>query len=61
MKLSLRILAVVTALFSVPALAYIDPGSGSTLISAIVGLFVAIGMAVKTYWYKIQSFFKKDK
>jgi len=30
------------------ALAYIDPGSGSAIISAIIGVFVAIGIAVKT-------------
>ncbi len=35
--------------------AYIDPGSGSAIMSAIVGFFVAIGIAVKTYWYKIKS------
>ena len=43
-----------------PAMAYIDPGSGSAIMSAIIGFFVAIGLAVKTYWYKIKSFFKSD-
>ena len=42
----------------VDAHAYIDPGTGSTIISAIVGLFVALGVAVKTYWYKIKGWFK---
>ena len=40
-----------------PAMAYIDPGSGSAIMSAIIGLFVAVGLAVKTYWYKLKSFF----
>jgi len=40
---------------------YIDPGSGSALITAIVGLFVAVGITIKTYWYKILSFFKIGK
>ena len=43
--------------------AYIDPGTGSAIVSAIVGLVVAIGVAVKTYWYKLKSLFgvgKKD-
>ena len=44
-----------------PAMAYIDPGSGSAIVSAIIGLFVAIGLAIKTYWYKIKSFFKRKK
>ena len=38
-------------------MAYIDPGSGSAIMSAIIGLFVATGMVIKTYWYKIKSFF----
>ena len=47
--------------FISPVYAYIDPGSGSAIISAIIGFFVAIGLAIKTYWYKIKSFFKKKK
>jgi hypothetical protein len=54
---------VVICLWSQPAMAYIDPGSGSAIMSAIIGFFVAIGLAVKTYWYKIKSIFagKKSK
>ena len=44
-----------------PAMAYIDPGSGSAIMSAIIGFFVAIGLAIKTYWYKLKSFFKRKK
>ena len=44
-----------------PAMAYIDPGSGSAIMSAVIGLFVAIGLAVKTYWYKLKSFFRRQK
>ena len=39
------------------AMAYIDPGSGSAIISAIVGIFVGAGLALKTYWYKITGWF----
>jgi hypothetical protein len=42
-------------------MAYIDPGSGSAIMSAIIGFFVAAGMIVKTYWYKIKSFFTGGK
>ncbi len=42
-------------------LAYIDPGSGSAIISAIVGIFVASALAIKTYWYKLKSFFSTEK
>ena len=37
--------------------AYIDPGSGSAIVSAIIGFFVAAGMLVKTYWYKLKALF----
>ena len=43
-----------------PAWAYLDPGTGSMIISAIVGLFATVGLAVKTYWYKIKAFFRRD-
>ena len=42
-------------------LAYIDPGSGSAIISAIIGFFVAAGLVIKTYWYKIKNFFTGNK
>ena len=45
--------------FSSSASAYIDPASGSAIMSAVVGFFVAIGLAVKTYWYKIKGIFSK--
>lgn len=46
-------------LLPVPALAYLDPSTGSMLISAIVGLFASLVLAVKTYWYRIKSLFKR--
>ncbi len=47
--------------FSQQASAYIDPGSGSAIISAIIGLFAAAGLAIKSYWYKLRSFFMPTK
>jgi len=43
----------------VSALAYLDPTTGSMLISAIVGLFASLVLAIKTYWYRIKAFFKR--
>lgn len=48
----------VITLWVPPAMAYLDPGSGSAIMSAAIGLFVAIGLTAKTYWYKIKSLFK---
>ena len=46
-------------LIPVSALAYLDPTTGSMLISAIVGLFASLVLAIKTYWYRIKGFFKR--
>lgn len=54
-------LVMILAFWVQPTMAYIDPGSGSAIMSAIIGLFVAIGLAVKTYWYKLKSFFTGNK
>lgn len=48
-------MTVITQLYDL--FAYIDPGSGSAIMSAIIGFLVAIGLALKTYWYKIKFFF----
>ena len=60
-KLIFGSLFVLLSLWIQPAMAYIDPGSGSAIISAVIGFFVAIGLAIKTYWYKIKSIFSKNK
>lgn len=56
-KINILILTMFLALWVQPVMAYIDPGSGSAIMTAIISFFVAIGLAVKTYWYKIKSFF----
>ncbi|VAW40511.1 hypothetical protein MNBD_GAMMA01-2261 [hydrothermal vent metagenome] len=61
MKKSILVLLIALLLVSMQAKAYIDPGSGSAIMSAIIGFFVAIGLAVKTYWYKIKGFFSGNK
>lgn len=52
--------AFILLLASPPALAYLDPSTGSMVVSAIVGIFASIALAVKTYWYKIKGWFRKD-
>ena len=43
------------------AQAYIDPGSGSIIIQAIIGVVATVGTTVTIYWEKIKYFFKKNK
>jgi hypothetical protein len=52
------IVAVAFYGFALPAYAYLDPGTGSMVVSAIVGLVATVGLALKTYWYKLRNFFK---
>ena len=53
------VVVVTLLLMPVSALAYLDPTTGSMLISAIVGLFASLVLAIKTYWYRIKTFFKR--
>ena len=48
------------------SMAYIDPGTGSYILQLILGVLLGIVFAVKSFWYRIRSFFysllsKKDK
>lgn len=45
---------------SQPAAAYLDPSTGSLILSAIIGLIATIGLAVKTWWYKLKSLFRRS-
>jgi O-antigen/teichoic acid export membrane protein len=59
-KIGLVVLAICLMSVSPAAFAYLDPSTGSMVVSAIVGIFASIALAVKTYWYKIKGFFKRD-
>ena len=63
MKIEIKLFLAFTllAFMAQPAFAYIDPGSGSAIMSVIIGFFVAIGVLIKTFWYKIKSFFGFSK
>ncbi|MDJ0926986.1 MAG: hypothetical protein QNJ73_04970 [Gammaproteobacteria bacterium] len=47
--------------FAPPAVAYLDPSTGSMILSAIVGLFATVALALKTYWYRLKAFFRGDR
>ena len=56
----LRIAVVLVACLSIasPAYAYLDPGTGSMLISAVLGVAAAVALAVKMFWYRVVGFFR---
>lgn len=43
------------------AFAYLDPGSGSYILQAIVAGALGGAYAIKLYWFKIVGFFKGKK
>jgi hypothetical protein len=60
-KINLIFTIILFGLWAQPAMAYIDPGTGSAIISAIIGIFVATAITIKTYWYKLKTFFMGKK
>ena len=57
---TLRIVPVLAALLLIasPAQAYLDPGTGSMLISALIGVVAALGLGLKMFWYRIVGLFR---
>ena len=53
--------AVVLGSFAPAAYAYLDPSTGSMIVSAIVGILATAGLVIKNYWYKLKSFFRGGK
>ena len=52
---ALRVVLVLVACLSIasPAYAYLDPGTGSMILSAVIGVAAAVGLALKMFWYRI--------
>ena len=47
---------------SLPAAAYLDPGTGSMILQGVIAGIAVAWFTIKTYWYRIQAFFgKKSK
>ncbi len=44
-----------------PAHAYLDPGSGSMLLQALLGGIAGVAVFVKMYWRRIVARFRSDK
>ena len=41
--------------------AYLDPGTGSIILQAIIAVIALIGSYMSFYWKKVKDFFKKLK
>ncbi len=51
------IAAVALILLPTPALAYIDPGTGSFVIQGIIAAVVGASLVIKMFWHRIKSVF----
>ena len=46
---------VVLVAFEKPAAAYLDPGSGSMLLQALLGGVAAVGVIARLYWHRLSA------
>jgi len=55
LRLALRVVALLVAFGSIaaPAQAYLDPGTGSMVLSALIGIVAALALALKMFWYRL--------
>jgi hypothetical protein len=62
-RLALRVAVALLAVLSLasPAYAYLDPGTGSMLVSAVIGVVAAVGLALKMFWYRVIGLFRGKK
>ncbi len=51
------VLLFAASYFISDAYAYVDPGTGSLFIQAIIGAIIGVGITVKIYWYKLKERF----
>lgn len=56
----MRILFIILFI-TTPAMAYIDPATGSFVLSAIIGVAAATFLYIKGFFFKIKNFFVKKK
>jgi len=52
--LTIQICLVSNLFFPSIAFAYVDPGSGSVIVTTILGLIAAIGYTFRKYFYKVK-------
>jgi hypothetical protein len=43
-----------------PAYAYLDPQTGSMIVSAIVAFFATAAMGIQAYWHKLVSLLRRS-
>ncbi|MXY17816.1 MAG: hypothetical protein F4Y57_12695 [Acidobacteria bacterium] len=52
---SVAVVVVALVAFEMPAAAYLDPGTGSLLLQALLGGVAAVGVIAKLYWRRVTA------
>jgi len=52
--------ALIYLLSSAPALAYLDPGTGTIIVQALIGMVAGGLVAIRVYWHRIKSFLNRS-
>ena len=60
LKIKFLLFTFFLILYTSPAFAYLDPGTGSILIQGLIGGFAATVAFGSIYWQKVKAFFSKD-
>jgi hypothetical protein len=50
-----------TLVFTDPAFAYLDPGSGSMMLQLLFGGVAGVAVIIKLYWRSIVSLFRRNR
>lgn len=59
--LMLQACLISSLVFPTTAYAYVDPGSGSVIVTTILGLIAAVGYTFRKYFYKLKRMIKGKK
>lgn len=55
-----RLVTLFFLLSTMPAYAYLDPGTGQMLIQGLIAALVGGMVVLRTYWAKLRSMFQKS-
>lgn len=58
-KYLLYLVIIISFVFTTSANAYLDPGTGSIILQAILGFIAASIATISLYWSKLKFFFTK--
>ncbi len=57
----LMLVTAISLIYGQPALAYLDPGTGSMLLQGLLAGIAGALVVVKLYWYRIKKIFSFSK